>query len=94
MKRSVVFSCSISAGGKRAARSAAVTGCFVPGCSDGGGAFGRSVTILYQCVGSCDSERVIFVICECFDRILEEIECIVLAFKLRCSCLQRIQMRI
>src|SRR6185295_10595981 len=57
ISRSVETSCRISAIGKSGARSSGPTGCFVPGCSTGGGGEGRSAIRLYQRFGSRDSSR-------------------------------------
>src|SRR5664279_2160233 len=61
IQRSVDTSWAISSGGNSGARSAPCSGSFVPGCSGGGGAVGRSGTMLYQCVGMSDSVRTAWV---------------------------------
>lgn len=53
--RSVENSCSHRARPKIGAMSSTVNGSRVPGCRCGGGASGRSGTMLYHCVGISDS---------------------------------------
>src|SRR5665811_1732510 len=61
IQRSVDTSWAMSAIGNSGARAAGCRGSFVPGCSGGGGAVGRSGTMLYQCVGMSDSVRTAWV---------------------------------
>jgi hypothetical protein len=47
--------------GNKGAKSSGPAGCFVPGCSGGGGGLGKSEFILYHVFGSLLSSRVYFI---------------------------------